>query len=411
MKRLFVATAVFVVAWGGLARYLLADPGKIALLSKQQYLESRLQLIERARRSILITTFTLKVKDQASQQVLQALLRKKKEIPDIDIRIKIDSKLKTSRSFKKEIKNLRKHGIQVGDTDLLRAGFVRTFLKMVHEKLFIVDGDDPDPSRAFLIIGGTGYSDAYLDPNHPIDKSWQDFEALLTGKIAQKAYGDMIVDFDAKIPRQDSDHSGTDSMVQQQANLDESPHPVLSDKHWYDEDFDFIFHKGYKLGSNSITETYNDFIRRETKHIQIVNPYIVSHRPTRKALSKAIKADQGPKVTLLTNSGATSDWAITTSVFMDPQVRWLRKRLKWATKYKDRIHFKRWVPELGTLHAKIATFEGLGKGIVGSFNLDFLSREMLSEAVIVIHQRKDQGAVSALAEKIRHEYFEPAVEF
>ncbi|HNV71203.1 MAG TPA: phosphatidylserine/phosphatidylglycerophosphate/cardiolipin synthase family protein, partial [Candidatus Ozemobacteraceae bacterium] len=126
---------------------------------------------------------------------------------------------------------------------------------------------------------------------------------------------------------------------------------------------------------NDITDQLVKFIDGSRKEILIQNPYVVLTERAEAALKRAAK--RGVRILMHTNSPISTDSLATQAMFYADWKRILKDipTLSIYTYYGDR-----------KLHAKNFVFDGQ-IGVVGTYNMDYLSEEVNSEVVAAINSK------------------------
>lgn len=163
MRSLFLILALCFssVLWAGPLDVRSIEPHQVqSLETGTKALAKRLELIERAQKSINVEYFIFDTSD-ASRIFVESLLQKKRQIPEIEIRIIVDY-FSLSKSLNRFYSRaLLDAGIDVrhyNDTFLLNFGSVTS---RDHRKLITIDGTE-------AIIGGRNMANEYFDmaPKH-----------------------------------------------------------------------------------------------------------------------------------------------------------------------------------------------------------------------------------------------------
>jgi len=158
-----------------------------------------------------------------------------------------------------------------------------------------------------------------------------------------------------------------------------------------------IIDKNSLVGSrNDITDQLVRFIDSCKHEVIIQNPYVVLTERAEAALKRASR--RGVRVILHTNSPISTDSAATQAMFYRDWKRIL-KEIPTAAIYVFYGQRK--------LHAKTFTFDGK-VGIVGTYNMDYISEEVNSEVVAAISHRPftlelRSGIMKNIAESKKYE--------
>jgi len=397
-------------------------PTELALLSDgEASLAARLDSLVKARRSIRIQALIFRA-DDVGLRVAELLKRKKAE--GLDVRVIVDAPSNLDWQTQWMYFDLKRHGIEVHGYEALYLQWLTAEIvptdplrpnKRFHDKMWVVDGEDPD--RAVAIVGGLNIANEYfrVDPT-PLNR-WRDQDVLVRGA----AVHDVMAAFDrndaffrsikSRLPaifnpdnawhlaREVQSKVGavrtpTWSRPELRAEIDRvvaaaragEPAPVVAR----------FLQSRPRFEESYIGQAYLDLIGRARSRVDLANAYFVPSRPLIAALQAA--ARRGVKVVVVTNSPATNDISQVAVVS-----RWLYGELlavnrepvvQGATDGRG-ITIREWQGAPfgeGTLHAKMGIFDGV-EAIVGSYNLDPRSERLNSETAIALRSDALAGAL------------------
>ena len=339
------------------------------LKTGHEVLAERLQLIDSARQSILLSTYIYDM-DKTANQITEALCRRAME--GIDVRMLLDS-MGSKNFFKKESERLRGCGVGImlfapGKWDLLRV------VKTMHEKLLIIDGYT-------ISMGGNGVQNSYhhVEPAH---KFFYDMEMVTKGPVACWWHFRFIDTYNkARILDRPKEAMG------------ESPAAIRLDEHLYgkrrypscypfnagDSRILPVYGNPFFDGKNTpIEDTYLTALENldQGGTVKLYGPYFVPTKRFANALLKAVK-EKHAKISIITNSVASNDegWA--------PLVGMVYS----VSKLLDAgIDIRLW-PGPMTLHRKVGIYNGKW-GYVGSDNLDSRAQHFNTESISFTDDQK-----------------------
>jgi phosphatidylserine/phosphatidylglycerophosphate/cardiolipin synthase-like enzyme len=364
----------------------------------------RLRLIDEAERSIVVQALIFKA-DSSGGAIADRLIARKRERPDIDIRVIVDA-----------YANIQDYDAQMLYFELIDAGidvqgyepFYLEWIneidtrdwaaghKRYHEKYLVVDGE-----RA--IVGGMNIGDEYARVGRDPALIWRDQDVYLEGPVVSdiarafdenyrsfrqiQARRPSIVEPDRYWEAWRQVHPGLRRAVTASLGRDRTwraaPRAALDrdalrsrrvESPLHDEVAVRFVRSRPRLGERWIDEAYRREIDRARSSIVIANAYLIPTPGIRQALIDA--ARRGVAITLITNSRETNDIPMINDA----------GRLHYRALMDASIAIYEWHAERhgeGTIHAKLAVFDE-AVAIVGSYNLDPRSLALNSEDVVVI---------------------------
>ena len=373
------------------------------LIDGEASFEARMEMIRRARKSILIQALIWKG-DATGVAVAEALIARKQADPELDIRVIVDaySNIQDARAqlLFFEMKNA---GIEVEGFETLYLHWLNEINlqdwlagnKRYHEKYWIVDG-------VATVVGGMNIADEYARVSDDPLLTWRDQDVYLEGPVVadvEAAFEDNFAYFKT-IKARKPDLFDTDSYWR----LWREHNPGV------DELLGKTLETGRALGQvvsgstaptprrqpvvsqlqprvrvrflrnrpreheTFIHQAYLHLIRTAERSVVIANAYFVPSDDLRDALAEA--ARRGVTVQLVTNSAATNDIPVITKA----------GRTSYLALIDAGVEVYEWHAERhgeGTLHAKFAVVDGRVV-LIGSYNLDPRSLGLNSEDVVLI---------------------------
>lgn len=390
-------------------------PTSVVLLSDgNASLAARVASLRAARRSIRIQALIFRGDDTG---LTIADLLKQKKAEGVDVHVIVDAASNLDWETQWMYFDLKRHGIEVEGYEALYMQWLTAEIvpgdplrpnKRFHDKMWVVDGEDPEHGLA--IVGGLNIANEYfrVDPT-PLNR-WRDQDVLVRGA----AVGDVMAAFDrnaefflsikGRLPSLFNPNNAwhlargmearigavraptwrkptlTESIAQILAAPREgaAPRAVVAR---------FIQSRP-RLEESYIGQAYLDLIGRARESIYIGNAYFVPSRALIDALQAA--ARRGVKVVIVTNSPATNDIAQVAAVsrFLYGDVLLVNREEGVRRHLADGggITIREWQGAPfgeGTLHAKIGIFDGV-EAIIGSYNLDPRSERLNSETAIAL---------------------------
>ena len=160
-----VVTAVGGIRWtAGNSVKLLSGP--------REAWEARLEIVDRARHHVHITTFSWHNDHYGKlyrEKLVEVIRRKRRDNPDFQVRILVDS---TARGvFDASFSKLKEAGAVVRSFNPGTWGIAPMYDLRMHDKMIVVDG-------RWAIVGGRNISDNYFNPQ----SWWLDFGVVVEGE-------------------------------------------------------------------------------------------------------------------------------------------------------------------------------------------------------------------------------------
>jgi putative cardiolipin synthase len=373
------------------------------LKSEPQMLSARWDLLNKATKSVWIQTYVFRG-DYVGYQIAQKLVELKKK--GIDIKVIVDAEMNFDLPTQGLYSRLHQAGIDIVGFNPLYAGFIQGFVasgdlktyimrenNRHHEKIFIIDHEVPESARA--IIGGANLSNEYFQ----IEKAkvgngyWKDKDVMLKGPIVEDLANYFILSLDVhkKLNKASTPTNMNRSLssVLQQALIKKpdfsaevvsrfsqhvSQAPILD---WLPVDIQFLV-ESQDLGVHSIYDEYLNLINNAKTDINIAAGYFIPDSKQIEALQNAAK--RGVKITILTNSEATSDyWQVARGARMRYPKLLADERLpievrEWGIAGKDGFSL---------YHSKYMCVDQT-ECVVGSFNFDPRSNKLNGESAVLI---------------------------
>jgi putative cardiolipin synthase len=368
----------------------------------------RVQTLEKARRSIRIQCLIFRG-DEAGQLIAQRLKQKKKE--GVDVQVIVDAVSNLDWRTQWLYFDLKKHGIEVEGYEALYLQWLTAEVKPTdplrpnkrfHEKLWVVDGEDPE--NAIAIVGGLNIANEYFRVESFAEHRWRDQDVALRGPVVK----DVMQTFDrnyrffkslkgrlpalfnpdnswrlarkklalikrARFPNWNTkaNVSAVINMLVKEVSLDWSPVRAR------------FLQSRPRAKESYIEQAYANLVARAKKRVLIANAYFIPSRDLVRRLKEA--ARRGVRVVILTNSPQTNDIHSVAMIsrYIYADLLEVNQRLKGS---KGGIEIHEWQGKPfneGTLHAKFAIFDGEA-AIVGSYNLDPRSARLNSESAVVL---------------------------
>jgi cardiolipin synthase C len=371
-----------------------------------QAFRARIASLRQAKRSIRIQALIFRA-DEAGLYVAGWLKKKREE--GLEVRVIVDALSNLDWQTQWMYFDLKRHGIEVEGYEALylqwataevKAGDPLRANKRFHDKMWVVDGEDP--ARALAIVGGMNIANEYFELAAGPSGNWRDQDIVLRGPIVSdvRATFDRNYDFfkslksglpglanpdnawkltgaTLKRVRQVSSATWLRKAVTAQVAIEGGQEPTL----------DFAPFTGRFVQSRPrleelfIKQVYLDLIGRAKKRIGIANAYVIPSRELIEALKAA--ARRGVRVSILTNSPKTNDIQSVAVISRHIYSLMLEPALG------DALAIHEWLGP-GTLHAKLAVFDD-EEAIIGSYNLDPRSERLNSETVLAIRDRRLAG--------------------
>lgn len=395
------------------------DGSEVAVLRDEgEFLNARWKLLDSAKQAVWIQTYIFKA-DYSGRQFAKRLLELKKR--GIDVRIVTDEQANLAPSSQSQFASLYRSGLAVvGFNPLYRgilfplstSGNIGTFLdqqnKRSHEKMFIIDPQDPVNKRA--IIGGTNISDDYFSIlPAPSGGYWRDKDVMLRGPVVD----DIADNFKRSLAYHVSINSNISSgavvpptlstIIQGLLSKPEADNPVAAArfKEHTSKPFNPSWHGGtlrflvqsMVTGTPDIYNSYLKVINGATSEVIIANGYFIPNQEQIDALKAA--ARRGVRVRILSNSEETSDF---------PQVA-RAGRLMYPLLLNEPalpLEIFEWgIPNTkayGLYHSKFICVDRV-QCLVGSFNMDPRSRKLNNEVSISFISPAAAAEMSAIFDR------------
>ena len=366
----------------------------------------RTRLLWAAKESIYVQALIFKA-DVSGRALADALLQRKRDDPDLDIRVIVDaySNIQDVRA-QLMYTELKAAGIEVEGFEALYLHWLNEVNltdwmagnKRYHEKYWIVDGEQ-------AVVGGMNIGDEYARCSSDPVFRWRDQDVYLQGPIVadlQRAFLDNYAHFkatkEAKPSFADTDAyweawrtvvPGGEAMLRsavaagrvleaglslRQAPAECDGKPVATET-WQDVEVRFVRSRP-RAGEQHIEQLYVTLIGGAQRSVLIENAYFVPSPDLQAALVAA--ARRGVRVQVVNNSDKTNDVPVITTA----------GRLRYLELLDAGVELYEWHGERfgeGTMHAKLAVFDDR-LAVIGSYNLDPRSLGLNSEDVVVIAQ-------------------------
>lgn len=395
------------------------DGSEMDLLTNgERSFAARMDALRRAKRSIRIQTLIFTA-DESGLAIAQLLKQKKSE--GLDVRVIVDGFSNPSPKTQTLYFDLKQHGIEV---EGFEAAYTQWTLevsasdpcrpnKRFHEKMFIIDGEEPD---GVSILGGLNIANEYFRTGPKPKLRWRDQDMISRGPVVmdQVLAFDRNYDYFKELKDQRPDlfnpdtywrgwnrlirtlysgvlspladeagrpvfryftHKKISAIVRAAAERD----PLLS---FRPAEFRF-FQNRPRFKETYLHQAYLDLIRSAQSEILIANAYFFPSQEILTALADA--ADRGVTVRLLTNSKKTNDVPAMSDGSRHTYFDLLHSPHSPSQKSRGLFEIYEWIgPKMGegTLHAKFAVIDRK-VAIIGSYNLDDRSHLLNSETAMV----------------------------
>jgi phosphatidylserine/phosphatidylglycerophosphate/cardiolipin synthase-like enzyme len=379
------------------------NQARLLINGEASFLE-RMKLIDEARRSIYIQALIFKA-DTVGTEIADRLLARKREDPELDIRIIVDA-YSNIQDIDAQLLyfELMDGGIDVQGYEAFYLHWMNELNlrdwtagnKRYHEKYWIIDGTK-------AVVGGMNVGDEYARVGTDPLLIWRDQDIYLEGPVVRDVQAAFLQNFSyfTRVKQRWPHQITTDSYWESWRGA----HPQLrglvtkalaTHQGWrrakrspWDpeglakrsvgsplvEDVSVQFIRSRpRVGESWIERAYCEHIDRAQHTVIIANAYFVPTPALKRSLLEA--ARRGVAVTVITNSKATNDIPIITDA----------GRLSYRELMEAGVEIYEWHAERaneGTLHAKYAVFDS-EVAIIGSYNLDPRSRGLNSEDVVVV---------------------------
>jgi cardiolipin synthase C len=381
--------------------------------------QERLALLWAAETSIYVQALIWKA-DSTGRALADALIRRKTEQPELDIRVIVDAYANVQDTEAQLMYfDLQNAGIEV-------EGFEAFYLQVLnevnlkdwsagnkrhHEKYWVVDGE-------VAVVGGMNLADEYARCTDDPLQLWRDQDVRLEGPVVDDVTRVFLDNFAAfkRVKAAKPGFVNPDiywalwrkanpavKLVRRSVRLGRDLRrwlrggegsedaicdgkPVETAVH--DDVLVQFVRSRPREGERHIQDLYLVRIARARESVLIENAYFVPTPDLVAALVAA--AERGVTVQVITNSPETNDIPMITTV----------ARLKYRELIAAGVEVYEWHGERfgeGTLHSKIAVFDDQA-AIIGSYNLDPRSLSLNSEDVVLI---EDARVATELALQVR----------
>jgi putative cardiolipin synthase len=373
-----------------------ASSGEVAVISQQESLALRLQMIENAKQSIVIQALVF-AGDESGLKIAEILKRKRAQ--GISVQVIVDGVSNLAPSSQRMYYDMMNAGIEIeGYEPMLRQWINEVHLdltmvnKRFHEKIFLVDAELP---TGIAVVGGQNIANEYFRMSPEAVKTWRDQDVVIRGGILQDVRRVFERNFNyfkiLKAAKPDlfnpdvwknqfkgfhqwfgslrgSDKGdaqiGAKVNVLKYMNVEPKFEPAA---------MRFIQSRP-RFKESYIYREYINQINNAQSEVVIVNAYFVPGHD----FSAAVRMAQarGVKVTILTNSPQTNDM---------PQLTYVGRQF-YESLFNGALSLYEWQGQKygeGTIHAKFAVFDRQ-RAIVGSYNLDPRSEKLNSESALLI---------------------------
>jgi len=374
------------------------------LINGEASFVERMRMIDEAERSIYLQVLIFKA-DAVGNAIASALIRKKRDHPEVDIRVIVDA-YSNIQDLEAQLMyfELKDAGIEVEGYEAFYLHWLNEINlrdwtagnKRYHEKYMVVDG------RA-AVVGGMNIGDEYARYGTDPLLIWRDQDIYLEGDVVQDveaAFLDNIAHF-KEIKAQWPSALNTDvywevwqgvhpqlrdlvtQSLDKRRERSRAEIPAWDQLHLISQRVGRPLHGDIKVrfirsrprkGESYIEQAYLHLVDNARSSIVIENAYFVPTKPLLDALVAA--AGRGVRVTVITNSKATNDIPIITDA----------GRLSYQPLIKAGVEVYEWHAERhgeGTVHSKYAVIDS-EIAIIGSYNLDPRSLGLNSENVVIV---------------------------
>lgn len=389
-------------------RFPVFNDSEISFLNPgADFYNARIKLLDQATQSVRIQ-YLLFQGDESGWKIAQKLVELKKR--GVRVNVIIDDLSNYSLKDQRLYFYLRNNGIDIQGWEFLFLNIIGRNIKVddfgvvlddanqrYHDKLFIIDGDDPIKGKA--IIGGANIGNNYFRIEKEVpEKMWHDSEVMIRGSIVRKMA--QIFDENLEYFRSERSFSGSSEDLWSVVNaifkvasipdslntsyllrLDQIVSKVLS-LDWHHAPMRFIQSRPRK-NEDYIHPIYLDLINKAKEEILINHSYFVPDESFINALYKA--ALRGVKIYVMTNTKDSIDFPHVVIVG-----RTLYKDLLKVNNEvgEERVLFYEWGGDRhlkngeGQNHSKYMVVDQF-RVIVGSYNIDPRSRWLNSETIVV----------------------------
>lgn len=380
---------------------------QIALLTNgEASLAARLKTLREAKRSIYIQALVFKA-DEAGVYISKILMEKKKA--GLDVKLIVDTFSNLDLPTQNLFYELKMAGIEVEGYEAAYLGWVNELShkdperpnKRFHDKLWIVDGNDP--VNRVAIVGGMNIANEYFRVGRKAEKIWRDQDFLVKGNIIS----DMVKTFERNYIDQKKikdkhwintdvtwaiwrkniarkfrgllfPKSGDAATIKQIQEIERRASSLIPPLKTAKAQF---FQNRPRYSETFIQQVYTRSFSQARQKIVLVNAYFIPNKELIESLKQA--ARNGAEVTIITNSPETNDLPE-----MAYASRYTYKDLLSVNRdvrTKGRLRIYEWQGHRygeGTIHAKFAVIDE-HTIIGGSYNLDPRSEKLNSETILV----------------------------
>ncbi|MFM6929651.1 MAG: phospholipase D-like domain-containing protein [Bdellovibrio sp.] len=380
----------------GCEGYLPTTTGQAAVISQEESLALRLQMIKSARKNIKIQALIF-TGDEAGMRVAEVLKQKRAE--GVQVQVIIDGLSNPSQATQWMYYDLLNHGIDIEGYEPALLQWMNEVNvnpmivnKRFHEKIFAVDDK-------LAVVGGLNIANEYFRVGKGPKGIWRDQDVIVRGKIVHDitavfdrnyGYFKMLKGMRPDLFNPDSWRSALSGINKfvgkvfgQFPGKEKIQAKILAAEdmkiipRYVDASMRFIQSRP-RFEESYIYREYINQLNQAHSEVTIVNAYFVPGHD----FTAAVRAAQarGVKITILTNSPKTNDL---------PQLTYVGRQF-YSQLYNGNLHMYEWQGDKygeGTIHAKFAVFDRKNS-IVGSYNLDPRSEKLNSESVLVVHSAR-----------------------
>jgi len=355
--------------WSKLSKYMRTNiaqtkPGNILALANSNWVNTesaeilvngpasfakRDQFMSEAQDSINILTWSI-YDDLTGTQAVDLLLQKKKDNPNLKIRVIVDGQVAATSGHNTQVKRLEDGGVEVIRWFSSKLSYVGQ-----HRKMLIVD-------NTHMIAGGLNFGDVYSHKNPDLSvKRWRDTDIYIKGAGAEEGNRLFAKLWNEQLQMQPKLKYQKITMGQS-AYAQQTPGSI---------DIAVINNDPTtsKEGS-TIMLTLLKAIREAKQQIDIENAYIILFPALKQEIQAAI--GRGVKVRVFTNSSESVDEPVVSI----PILRSVTEFFKMGAQV--------FVKKGATLHSKIAVIDS-DLSLIMSYNLHPRSERVEGEMAIAVH--------------------------
>ena len=402
-------------------------PPRLAVLKTgEDAFRARARLLDDARRSIRIQALIFRG-DEAGLYFADRL--KEKKAAGVDVKVIVDALSNLDVDTQSMYFDLKRHGIEVEGYEALYLNWLTADVtpkdpfrpnKRFHDKMWIIDGEDPERARA--IVGGLNIANEYFRiDDKPINR-WRDQDVLLEGAIVDDVTAAFDRNYDyfkalkerlPKVINPDNSWKLSRAVLGRVARVKLPTWRKRPLKGRIEETlrtppaFDYVpvtarfLQSRPRFAEDYIKQAYDHLVDGARDRVIIANAYFVPSKAFVERLKAA--ARRGVHVRILTNSPETNDIGpvatLSRRVYADLLA--VNEEPGAAAHVAAGRGLEVWEwggPAYGegTLHAKFAVVDE-DHAIVGSYNLDPRSERLNSETAVVV---RGAAAADALAREV-----------